>query len=81
MSQDKEFELNFSEQVMTMIEKLSDKTGWSEEQVVEHVIHEYLMNQMKMIEKRAAETNTEISELVNEQFERLLEFLLGKYNQ
>ena len=81
MSQDKEFELNFSEQVMTMIEKLSDKTGWSEEQVVEHVIHEYLMNQMKMIEKRAAETNTEISELVNDQFERLLEFLLSKYNQ
>ncbi|SFF99845.1 hypothetical protein SAMN05660649_00410 [Desulfotomaculum arcticum] len=81
MSQDKEIELNFSENVMTLIEELAKKTGWSEDQVVEHVIHEYLMNQIRIIEKRAAETNTDINDLVNMQFERLLEFLLSKYNQ
>lgn len=81
MSQDKEFELNFSENIRTLIEELAKKTGWSEDQVVEHVIHEYLMNQIRIIEKRAAETNTDINDLVNMQFERLLEFLLSKYNQ
>ncbi|WP_027364155.1 hypothetical protein [Desulfotruncus alcoholivorax] len=79
MSQDREFELNFSENVMNMIEQFSAKTGWSEEQVVEHIIHEYLMNQIRIIEKRAAETKSDVNELVNLQFERLLEFLLSKY--
>jgi len=81
MSGDKEFELDFSDKVINMIEQLSAKTGWSQEQVIEHVIHDYLMNQIRVIEKRASETKTDINQLVNMQFESLLEFLLGKFNQ
>lgn len=75
MTQEMEFTLEFSEQTAAMVEELARRTGSTTEQVVESIIREYLMRQMPVIEKRAAETGTTVHELVNMQFERLVEFI------
>ncbi len=78
MTKDMEFTLEFSEKATAMLESLARKTGTSEEQVIESIIKEYLMRQLPVIEKRAAETGATVNELVNMQFERLLELMYSK---
>jgi len=81
INQNTEFNLEFSKKALAMIEELGQKTGRNDEQVVEQVLQEYLMKQLHLVEKRAAETGVDINEALNLQFERLLEFLLSKHSQ
>lgn len=78
MAQEMEFTLEFSENTAAMVEELARRTGSTTEQVVESIIREYLMRQLPVIEKRAAETETKVSDLVNMQFERLVEFMMSR---
>lgn len=78
MSKDSEFSLEFTEKTATMVQELARKTGRTEEQVIESIIEEYLMRQLRIIEKRSAETGTPVNDLLNMQFERLLEFMLNQ---
>lgn len=75
MDQDRELNLDLSEDVLTMIEEIGQKAGCNEEQVIEYVLREYLMYQLTVIEKRAEETGSTMNDLVNQQFARLVEFL------
>ncbi|TYO94926.1 hypothetical protein [Desulfallas thermosapovorans] len=78
MEQDKELELEFSEQTQAMIEELSRKTGQPPEVVVETIIHNHLMHQVPFIEKKAVESGKTVQEILNQQFVQLIEFMLKR---
>ncbi|KJS13163.1 MAG: hypothetical protein JL56_16830 [Desulfotomaculum sp. BICA1-6] len=61
-----------------MVGELARQTGRTEEQVIESIIEGYLMRQLRIIEKRSAETGTPVNDLLNVQFERLLELMLSQ---
>jgi len=78
MSNDSDFSLEFTEKTAAMVGELARKTGHTEEQVIESIIKGHLMRQLRIIEKRSVETGTPVNDLLNMQFERLLEFMLNQ---
>lgn len=78
MEKNAELALEFSENTLAMIEEYSRLTGCNEEEVVENIIHEFLMNQLPLIQKRASESGKSLNVQVNEQFTDVLEFLLNQ---
>ena len=75
MEENKEFELNLSDETMKELEEYAAAKGTTPEDVAEYIIYEFLRNQLHVIEKRAEETNTPLNELINLQFTRILDFL------
>lgn len=73
--EDKEFQLELSGETLAKLENYARKTGQSEDQVVEYILFEFLEKQARVIEKRSAETGKPVNELMNMQFERILDFL------
>jgi hypothetical protein len=78
MDDNKEFELNLSDETMQKLETFADKNGKSPEEVAEFIIFEFLRNQIHVIEKRSEETGVPVDELVNMQFSRILTYLAEK---
>jgi len=78
VSNDSDFSLEFTEKTTAMVGELARQTGRTEEQVIESIIEGYLMRQLRIIEKRSAETGTPVNDLLNVQFERLLELMLSQ---
>ncbi|AEG60832.1 hypothetical protein [Desulforamulus ruminis] len=78
MDENKEFELNLSDETQQMLEQYAEKQGSTPEDVAEYIIYEFLRNQLHVIEKRSEETGVPVSELVNIQFSKILTFLMHK---
>ncbi|AEF93812.1 hypothetical protein Desca_0936 [Desulfotomaculum nigrificans CO-1-SRB] len=78
MEENKEFELELSEETMQMLEEYAKKNNQTPEEVVEYIIYEFLRNQLHVIERRAEETNTPVNTLVNMQFARIVSYLNQK---
>lgn len=78
MEENKDFELDLSEETMAKLEDYASKQGSAPEDVVEYIIYEFLRNQLHIIEKRSEETGVPMKELVNMQFTRILEYLIQK---
>lgn len=78
MAQNKDFELNLSEETMDKIKIFAEKTGRAEDEVVEFILFEFLRNQITMLEKRAEEVNVPVNELVTMQFNKVLDYLVSQ---
>ncbi len=78
MSNASDFSLEFTEKTASMVGELASKTGRTEEEVIESIIKGYLMRQLRIIEKRSVETGTPVNDLLNMQFENLLELMLNQ---
>lgn len=76
MTEQKDFELEFTDETVKMIEDYAKLSGQTEEQVVDYILFEFLERQVKIIEKRAQETGKPVNELLNMQFRRILEALM-----
>ncbi len=80
MEENQAFELNLSEATMQKLEDYAEKKGSSPEDVAEYIIYEFLRNQLHVIEKRSEETGVPVQELINMQFDRLLDYLISQGN-
>ncbi|MEW5954183.1 MAG: hypothetical protein AB1815_10745 [Bacillota bacterium] len=80
MSKNKGYELELSEETMAKVQSFAEKTGRSEDEVVEFIIFEFLRNQIHMLEKRAEEVNVPVNELVTMQFNKVLDYLVSQEN-
>ncbi|AQS58867.1 hypothetical protein [Desulforamulus ferrireducens] len=80
MEDNKELELNLSEATQQKLEAYAEQKGSTPEDVAEYIIYEFLRNQLHVIEKRSEETGVPVQELVNMQFERLLDYLISQSN-
>ncbi|MEG6520590.1 hypothetical protein [Desulfotomaculum sp. 1211_IL3151] len=78
MEQNKELELNLSEETIKMLEEYASKKGSTPEDVAEYIIYEFLRNQIHVIEKRSEETGVPVSELVSLQFTKILLYLMDQ---
>ncbi|MDO7787733.1 hypothetical protein [Desulforamulus aquiferis] len=78
MEENKEFELNLSEETIAKLEAYASKQGSNPEDVAEYIIYEFLRNQLHIIEKKSEETGVPMKELVNMQFARILDYLCQK---
>ncbi|KJS15329.1 MAG: hypothetical protein VR69_14205 [Peptococcaceae bacterium BRH_c4b] len=78
MSEEKEFNLELSEEAIRKLEDYANRTGQSEEQVVEYILYEFLEKQYRIVEKRAEELNRPVGELMAMQFVKILEMLESK---
>lgn len=78
MSEEKEFNLELSEEAIRKLEDYAGRIGQSEEQVVEYILYEFLEKQYRIIEKRADELNRPVNELMVMQFVKILELLESK---
>ncbi|MEW6698233.1 MAG: hypothetical protein ACOY35_11980 [Bacillota bacterium] len=75
MEENKEFELNLSEETMKLLEDYAEEKGTTPEDVAEYIIYEFLRNQIHVIERRSQETGVSVDELVNMQFAKVLNYL------
>ena len=75
MAENKGYELELSDETMDKVKSFAEKTGRSEDEVVEFILFEFLRNQIHMLEKRAEEVNVPVNELVTIQFNKILEYL------
>ncbi|SHJ99415.1 hypothetical protein [Desulforamulus aeronauticus] len=80
MEENQAFELNLSEATMQKLEDYAEQKGSTPEDVAEYIIYEFLRNQLHVIEKRSEETGVPVQELINMQFERLLDYLISQGN-
>lgn len=80
MEENKEFELDLSDETMKALEEYALEKGTTPEDVAEYIIYEFLRNQLHVIEKRAQETNTPLNDLINMQFVKILDFLKNQKN-
>lgn len=78
LEENKEFELNLSDETIAKLEEYASKQGSTPEDVAEYIIYEFLRNQLHIIEKRSEETGVPVKELVNMQFGRILDYLSQK---
>jgi len=78
VAQNKDFELNLSEETMDKIKSFAEKTGRGEDEVVEFILFEFLRNQITMLEKRAEEVDVPVNELVTLQFNKVLDYLVSQ---
>lgn len=78
MEQNKELELNLSEETIKMLEEYASKKGSTPEDVAEYIIYEFLRNQIHVIERRSEETGVSVDELVNLQFAKILTYLTNQ---
>ena len=78
MSEEKVFNLELSEEAIRKLEDYANRTGQSEEQVVEYILYEFLEKQYRIVEKRAEELNRPVGELMAMQFVKILEMLESK---
>lgn len=81
MDQDQEFNLDIEDDVLAKIDEIGNKAGCSQEQVIEYIIREFLMLQLRVIQKRAQETDSTMADLVNMQFARLVDFIYNYPDQ
>ncbi len=72
------FELELSEETITMLEDYAAKTGQSEDQIIEFIITEFLQKQLPVVQKMAEESGTSLNDLLNKQFARLLEMIVNR---
>ncbi|CCO07344.1 hypothetical protein JCM39194_04240 [Desulfotomaculum varum] len=75
MEENKEFELNLSEETLQQLEEYAAEKGTTPEDVAEYIIYEFLRNQIHVIEKRSQETGVPVNELISMQFGRILTYL------
>lgn len=78
MEQNKELELNLSEETIKMLEAYAIKKGSTPEDVAEYIIYEFLRNQIHVIERRSEETGVPVDELVSLQFAKILTYLMDQ---
>ncbi|GBF33050.1 hypothetical protein DCCM_2147 [Desulfocucumis palustris] len=77
MPEEKEYQLELPEEAVRKLEEYAKKTGQSEDQVVEYILYEFLEKQYRIIEKKAAELNKPVGELMTAQFLKILDLLDG----
>lgn len=75
MEENKEFELELSDETLQKVEDYAKKTGSTTDQVIEYVLFEFMEKQIKVIEKRAAEVKLPVNDLINQQFVKILDYL------
>lgn len=75
MEENKEFELNLSEETIKLLEDYAEEKGTTPEDVAEYIIYEFLRNQIHVIERRSQETGVPVDDLVNMQFAKVLNYL------
>lgn len=80
MEENKQYELELSEETAQKLEEYAEKTGRSGEEVCEFIFFEFLEKQAKIIEKKAEETGKPVNELLNMQFARILDYLASREN-
>ena len=80
VAENKGYELELSDETMDKVKSFAEKTGRSEDEVVEFILFEFLRNQIHMLEKRAEEVNVPVNELVTMQFNKILEYLDSQEN-
>ena len=80
MAEDKNYELELSEETARKLEEYARKTGRTEEEICEFIFFEFLQKQAGIIEKKAQDTGVPVNELFNMQFARLLDYLAGREN-
>ncbi|GAB6181458.1 hypothetical protein JCM14036_27770 [Desulfotomaculum defluvii] len=78
MEENKELQLNLSEETIKMLEEYATLKGTTPEDVAEYIIYEFLRNQLHVIERRSEETGVPVEELVNMQFCKILTYLKEK---
>lgn len=78
VAQNKDYELDLSEETMDKILSFAEKTGRSADEVVEFILFEFLRNQIHMLEKRAKEVGVPVNELVTVQFNKVLDYLVSQ---
>jgi len=78
MAEEKNYELELSEETARRLEQYARKTGRTEEEVCEFIFFEFLQKQAGIIEKKARDTGVPVNELFNMQFARLLEYLTDR---
>lgn len=80
MEEDRHIELELNEETTRLLEEYARKTGRTEEEVCEYILSEFLERQIPIIEKKATETGRPVNELLNMQFNKLLQFINTKDN-
>ncbi|MFZ5597498.1 MAG: hypothetical protein ACOY31_10870 [Bacillota bacterium] len=78
MDRQEGFELELSEETEEKLREYARMVGGTEDDVFEYIITQYLNRQLKVIEKRSADTGVPFGELLNMQFVQLLEFLMRR---
>ncbi|MFZ5633982.1 MAG: hypothetical protein ACOY40_14155 [Bacillota bacterium] len=78
MGRENGYELALSEETEEKLGEYARKTGFSVDEAFEFIITNYLQRQLPIIKKRSGETGTPVNELLDEQFVRLLDFLINK---
>lgn len=78
MNEEKNYELELSEETAKKLEAVAKKIGRTEEEICQYIFFEFLEKQAKIIEKKAEETGKPVNELLNMQFDRLLDYLATK---
>lgn len=78
MAQNKNYELALSDETMDKVKSFAEKTGRSEDEVVEFILFEFLRNQIHMLEKRAGEVGVPVNKLVTMQFNKVLDYLVSQ---
>lgn len=80
MAEDKNYELELSEETARKLEEYAKKIGRTEDEVCEYIFFEFLQKQAGIIEKKAQETGKPVNELFSMQFARLLDYLASQEN-
>lgn len=80
LGDNKQIDLELSEETTRLLEDYARKTGRTEEEVCEYILTEFLERQATIIQKKAEETGKPVNELFSMQFTRLLEYLANKDN-
>ena len=73
---DSGFELEIQENTAQLIKEHAAKTGQTEDEIIEHVLRDYLQDQLHVIEKRAEKLNEPLDKLLSMQFAKLVEYVV-----
>jgi len=73
---DSGFELEIQENTAQLIKEYAAKTGQTEDEVIEHVLKDYLQDQLHIIEKHAEKLNEPLNKLLSMQFAKLVEYVV-----
>jgi predicted DNA-binding protein len=78
MNEEKNYELELSEETAKKLEAVAQKTGRTEDEICQYIFFEFLEKQAKIIEKMAEDTGKPVNELLNMHFDKLLDYLATK---
>ncbi|WP_066638227.1 hypothetical protein [Desulfolucanica intricata] len=76
MDENKEFELELSDETLKKVGEYAQKSGKTEDQVIEYILKEFIQDQLHVFNKIAEKKGKTINEILNRQFKKTLESLL-----